>query len=292
MGAFNFAVGVIGRDHTHMVLRTAREERRRREPAQRQRGCEQEHDPDDRSTEHPAMLAWLLGSVNPSGQTPCDTCALAPEEDLPMKFYDCKTAPSPRRVRMLIAEKAITVETIQVDLANREHLGAAFRAINPYCTVPVLVLNDGSRLLDSNSISLYLDETFPGPNLSGRDARERAIVQMWQREMDQNGLNAVAECFRNSANGFRDRALTGALDFEQIPALAERGRRRVRQFFSDLDRRLSESTFIALDRFTIADITAFVTVEFTRAIKEPVPEDAHHLRRWREAVRARPSASV
>lgn len=209
-----------------------------------------------------------------------------------MRLYDCATAPSPRRVRMLIAEKGITIDTVQVDLAHGEHLGAAFRAVNPLCTVPVLELDDGTRLLDSNSISIYLDETFPGPNLTGRDAKERALVQQWQREMDLNGLNAVAECFRNRSKGFQNRALTGAVDYAQIPELSERGRKRVRQWLAELDVRLAGREFIALERFTIADITAFVTVEFMRAIKETVPEDAHHVRRWRAAVAARPSAGV
>jgi len=149
-----------------------------------------------------------------------------------MKFYDCLTAPSPRRVRMLIAEKGIQVETVQVDLARGEQLSEAFGRINPRRTVPVLELDDGTRLLDSNSISLYLDEVFPEPNLTGRGAKERAIIAMWQRDMDLNGLEAVAECFRNSAKGLRNRALTGAVDYEQIPALAERDRLRVRQFYN------------------------------------------------------------
>ena len=96
-----------------------------------------------------------------------------------LKFYDCLTAPSPRRVRMLIAEKAIKLQTIQVDLSKGEHLSDAFRAINPHQTVPVLELEDGTRLLDSNSISLYLDEVFPESNLTGTSPQERAVIAMW-----------------------------------------------------------------------------------------------------------------
>lgn len=209
-----------------------------------------------------------------------------------MKFYDCQTAPSPRRVRMFIAEKGITLPTVQVDLAKGEHLTEAFRKINPHGTVPVLELDDGTRLLDSNAISIYLDEVFPEPNLLGADAKERAVVAMWQRDMDLNGLMAIAECFRNSARGFRGRALTGAVDYEQIPALAERGRQRVRRFLADLNRRLGESDYVAGGRFTVADITAFVSVEFARAIREAVPDEATHLKRWREAIASRPSASA
>jgi glutathione S-transferase len=131
-----------------------------------------------------------------------------------MKLYDCRTAPSPRRVRMFIAEKGVRLETVQVDLAIGEHLSEAFEKINPLRTVPVLELDDGTAFLDSNSISLYLEAVFPDPSLIGRDAKERAVIAMWQREMDLNGLMAVAECFRNSSKGFRNRALTGPVDYE------------------------------------------------------------------------------
>lgn len=209
-----------------------------------------------------------------------------------MKFYDCATAPSPRRVRWVIAEKNITVEPVQVDLGRNEHLGDAFKKINPLCSVPVLELDDGTFLNESTAISVYLDETFPGINLTGTSPKERALVLMWQREMDWNGLNAVAECFRNRSKGFVDRALTGSVNYPQIPELSERARLRVRHFFGELDARLSQSEFVALDRFTIADITAFITIEFARAIKESVPESAVHLAKWRERIAARPGSRV
>jgi glutathione S-transferase len=110
-----------------------------------------------------------------------------------MKFYDCATAPSPRRVRIFIAEKGLDIETVQVDLASGEHLSDAFRQLNPQCTVPVLELDDGTCLNDSISISLYLDETYHEPNLMGRNAREKAVISMWQREMDSNGFLALGE---------------------------------------------------------------------------------------------------
>jgi len=207
-----------------------------------------------------------------------------------MKFYDCLTAPSPRRVRIFLAEKGISLDTVQVNLGAGEHFNSDFGAINPHRTVPVLDLEDGTRLLDSNSICLFLDETFAGPNLTGRDAKERAVIAMWQREMDLNGFMAVAECFRNSSKGFRDRALTGPVNYAQIPELAERGRQRVRQFFADLDARLKDSEFIAGDRFTVADITALVAVDFARAIKEGLPAEATSLKRWHASISSRPGA--
>jgi glutathione S-transferase len=209
-----------------------------------------------------------------------------------MKFYDCLTAPSPRRVRIFIAEKGVTLEIRMVDLANGEHLTDTFGKINPRRTVPVLELDDGTCLLDTFSICSYLEGIFPEPNLMGRDAKERAVIAMWQRHMDLDGQSAIAECFRNSSRGFRGRAMTGPVDYEQIPELAERGRQRVRQFFRDLDCRFADSEYVAGDRFTIADITALVAVDFARAIKETVPDDAMNLKRWREAVTLRPSSRV
>jgi glutathione S-transferase len=206
-----------------------------------------------------------------------------------MKFYDCPTAPSPRRIRIFLAEKGLKIETVQVDLGSGEQLSGGFAVINPNHTVPILELDDGTRLLDSNSISIYLDEIFPEPNLTGRDPKERAFVAMWQREMDINGLMAVAECFRNSSKGLKGRALTGAVDYAQIPELAERGRQRVRHFFADLDRRLGQREYVAGDRFTVADITALVTIDFARAIRESIPPAAVNLRRWYTSVSSRPS---
>jgi len=205
-----------------------------------------------------------------------------------MKFYDCSTAPSPRRVRIFIAEKGLEVETVEVDLRSGEHLGEAFAKINPHRTVPALELDDGTRLWDSNSICLYLEEVFPEPNLMGRDAREKGVVATWNRSMEWDGFTAVAEVLRNTAKGFRNRALTGPVDYEQIPALAERGRERVQHFFKELDARLSDCPYVAGDRFTIADITAVVTVDFAAWIKEGVPEGAANLRAWHERVSARP----
>jgi glutathione S-transferase len=188
---------------------------------------------------------------------------------------------------MLIAEKGLSLPTEYVDLAGGEHLTEAFGRINPHRTVPVLKLEDGTCLLDSTSISMYLDEVFPKNNLTGHSAKERALVAMWQREMDLNGLMAVAECFRNTSRGLTDRALTGPVNYPQIPELGERGRRRVRRFFSDLNARLGDSTYVAIERFTIADITAYVSVEFARAIKEQPSSELVHLARWRDAVAGR-----
>ena len=205
-----------------------------------------------------------------------------------MKFYDCATAPSPRRVRIFIAEKELDIPTVQVDLRAGEHLKDEFRAINPHATVPVLELDDGTTLLDSNSISIYLDEAFPEPNLMGRDATEKAVIAGWNRFAEWEGLAAAAECLRNSAKGMKGRAITGPVSYEQIPDLAERGRQRAHHFINELNARLTDSAFLAGDRFTVADITAVVAVDFMKWIKVEAPEDAYGLKRWYSDVCLRP----
>ncbi len=209
-----------------------------------------------------------------------------------MKFYDCTTAPSPRRVRIFLAEKGISVPTVQVDLRNNEQLTPAFRAINPDATVPSLELDGGTRINDAIGICVYFEAIHPQPPLLGESAEEKALVTSWQREVERNGFYAVMEAFRNWARGLKGRALPGPYDYEQIPALAERGRLRVGHFFEQMDARLAQSEFVAGARYTIADITALVTVDFAASAKLTIPESHAHLRRWHAQVSARPSAKA
>jgi len=209
-----------------------------------------------------------------------------------MKFYDCAIAPSPRRVRIFLAEKGMTVPTIQVDLRKGEQFGDAFRAVNPDCTVPVLELDDGTRIFDSVAICVYLEQTRPEPPLMGADPVERATVAEWQRRAERDGFLAVAEAFRNSTPAFKTRALPGPDDYPQIPALVERGRARTQTFFKVMNARLADRAFVAGERYTIADITALVAVDFAGWIKLTIPDDCAHLRRWHQAVAARPSAKA
>jgi glutathione S-transferase len=209
-----------------------------------------------------------------------------------MKFYDCTTAPSPRRVRIFMAEKGIEIPTVQVDLRNGEQLSDAFRKINPRCTVPVLELDDGTCLNETLAICHYLESQYPEPNLMGRDAREQALVINWNEQVMLEGFLAGADALRNVAKGFANRALTGPKDFGQIPELAERGRARLEEFMAMLDGRLADSPYVALDRYTLADIGAYVCVDFAGWIKLPVLEQWRNIRRWHEELSARPSATA
>lgn len=209
-----------------------------------------------------------------------------------MKFYDCKTAPSPRRVRIFAAEKGLRLETVQVDLANGEQFGATFREINPDCVVPVLELDDGSRITEVLAICQYLEELQPEPALIGRTAEERAIAMSWAIKAEQHGLMSIRDAFRNAAKGLKGHALTGPVSYEQIPELVERGRRGITGFLERLEQQLRSSEFVAGDSYSVADITAMVFVDFAGWIKIGLPDDAVHLKRWHDAVSSRPSATA
>ena len=209
-----------------------------------------------------------------------------------MKFYDCTTAPSPRRVRIFAAEKGIELETVQVDLANGEQFGDDFRQINPDCAVPVLELDDGTCLTEVVAICQYLEGLQAEPALFGTTNTERALVTMWNIKIEQQGFLAAQEAFRNSAKGLKQHAIAGPTPFAQIPELAERGRERIQLFFSRLDGQLADNKFVAGENYSIADISAMVVIDFVGWIKIRIPEDATHLARWHALVSSRPSAGA
>jgi glutathione S-transferase len=209
-----------------------------------------------------------------------------------MKFYDCATAPSPRRVRIFLAEKGIAVPTVQVNLRAGEHLGAAFRKINPDATVPALELDDGTVISDAIAICHYFEEMHPEPPLIGRTPQERALTIAANRRIERDGFYAVMEAFRNSTPGLKGRAIPGPDNYAQIPALAERGRQRVLRFFEGMNAHLEGREFVTGPRYSLADITAQITCEFAKWAKPPIPESCPHLARWFAAVSARPSAKA
>ena len=211
-------------------------------------------------------------------------------------LYDCATAPSPRRARILLAEKGIAHETVQVDLRTKEQLSDAFRAINPQCTVPALHIEDGTKaglvFTDNAAIAAYLEAAFPQPPLMGSTPAEKAEIASWHWRVEFEGLLAIAEALRNSAPAMENRALPGPVDYAQIPALAERGLARVRQFMDMLDQHLAGRTYIAAEQFSIVDITAVVAIDFARVVRVKPGEQHLNLRRWRDAMALRPSFSL
>jgi len=207
-------------------------------------------------------------------------------------LYDCATAPSPRRARILLAEKGVAHETVQVDLRNGEQLSDAYRKVNPQCTVPALRTDEGQVLADNAAITAYLEARFLQPPLLGATPQEKAEIASWNWRIEFEGLLAIAEALRNSSPAMANRALTGPVDYAQIPELAQRGLARVQQFFLTLNDRLADRDFVATDRFSIADITAVVAVDFARVVKVKPGEQHPHLQRWRAAMAQRPSMAL
>ena len=209
-----------------------------------------------------------------------------------LTFYDYTPAPSPRRARIFLHEKGIELETVQIDIAAGEQLGEAFRAICPTCTLPALRLEDDTVLTENAGIAAWAEAYQPNPPLLGTTPTEKGLVATWNARIEFEGLFAIAETLRNSSKGMKDRATTGPVNYAQIPQLAERGRTRLGHYFDTLNARLEGRDFVALDDFSLADITALVAVDFAKWVRVE-PSEAHaNIKRWHATVSARPSAKA
>lgn len=209
-----------------------------------------------------------------------------------MKLYDYKQAPNPRRVRIFMAEKGIEIETIQINLMKGEQRSESYRKINPMGEVPALVLDNGTCIAQTNAICRYLEDIYPENPLYGRNSEERALVESQNHLIQMNGIVAGAEAFRNSSPNFKNRAISGPHAYAQIPELAERGLQRVDNLFADLDKHFSDQQFLVGDYFSVADITAFCTIGFTRWVKKTIPSECTHLQRWYDQISSRQSAKA
>jgi glutathione S-transferase len=202
-----------------------------------------------------------------------------------MKLYDNATAPNPRRVRIFLAEKGMSIPVVQVDIAKAENRGAEFRAKNPFGQVPVLELDDGTFVSESVAICRYLEEVQPEPPLFGVGARERALTEMWNRRAELELTQQVFLCFQNTHDFFKGR-------LPQVPEFGAVAKRRAEAAFGVLDAVLANQRFLAGDRFSIADITALVGVDFGRVVKiRPTPEQKN-VARWHAEVSSRPSSTA
>lgn len=204
-------------------------------------------------------------------------------------FYDCSTAPSPRRARIVLAEKGIAADVRQVDLAKGEQLSAEFRAINPACTVPALVLEDGAVLTDNAGIAAWAEAVQPDPPLLGTTPLEKASVASWNSRIEGECFMAIAEVLRNTARGMKDRALPGPHNYAQIPDLAERGRARLLHFLDRFESHMAGRDWVATAAFSLADITAGVALDFAGWVKVDVNEGRPAIAAWRARLADRPS---
>ena len=210
-----------------------------------------------------------------------------------MKLYYFPGAPSPRKVGIVISEKGIEIPTTIVNLRAGEHRTEAFATTHAGMTLPVLELDDGTRITESLAIVHFLEQTYPEPNLMGVDPREQALVLMWHDICTLQGYLGIQERFRNSPDFPEGRALPGPVSHERIAALVDRGDRRIEAFFDSLDERLGESPYLATDRYTYADIAAFVYLGFAKRVTGRDPADGRdHVSRWAGEIAARPAVAA
>lgn len=205
-----------------------------------------------------------------------------------MKLYTTKLAPNPERVLMFLAEKGVTpeaagIELVEVSLVKGEHKQAGFTALSPLAHIPALQFNDGRVLTESRAICSYLEGVIPEPNLMGKDSEERAFIEMWDRRMELSLMSAIAHMVRHGHP-----AMT-AVESPQFPEWGQRNGERAEQILLWLDQELAGRAFIAGDRFTICDITAFVSLQFGRLMKYRPWERMPNLARWRTSMFARPT---
>ena len=203
-----------------------------------------------------------------------------------MKLYDAGRAPNPRRTRVFLAEKGINVPSEQVDMMAMQHKTPEYTAINPLQRMPALVLDDGTVITESIAISRYFEALQPEPPLFGVGAKEIAEVEMWNRRCELNLMFPVAQVFRHTHPAMKE------LEVPQVAEWGEANRPRVADFLKILDTQLKTHRFVAGNRFSVADITALVAIDFMKPSKIPLPEGLDNLQRWHAEVSARPSAKA
>jgi glutathione S-transferase len=201
-----------------------------------------------------------------------------------MKLYTTSVAPNPRRVTIFLAEKDISVPTVEIDLVKKENFLPDFLARNPLGRVPVLEFDDGSHLAESIAICRYFEATNPEPALFGTGARSQAEVEMWNRRMEFEILANVSGCFRHSHPYWEGR-------IEQVGDFGDLCRRTLGERMTWLDGELTDRPYIAGERFTVADITAVVAFDLAKVVKIRIPEELSNLTAWYASVSERPSVA-
>ena len=204
-----------------------------------------------------------------------------------MRLHVAHRAPNPRRVLMFLAEKQFTdVELVQVDLNAQEHRSEAYRALSPLSKVPALMLDDGRVLTESRAICTYIEGLRPEPNLMGVDADERAFIEMADRRMEWYLFAGIGQCIRHTHPGL------AALEQPQFPEFGRSQGDKAIDVARWLDGELARQPFVAGQRFTIADITAFCALEFARGLMKfnPGEQGLPHLQAYRDRIAARDSA--
>ncbi|CDX35979.1 Glutathione S-transferase [Mesorhizobium sp. ORS 3359] len=203
-----------------------------------------------------------------------------------MKLYDGGRAPNPRRVRVFLAEKGLTVPLVPVDMAALEHRGEEVAQRNPLRRLPVLELDDGTIITESIAICRYFEELHPEPALFGTGALGKAKVEMWQRRLELNLMVSVAAAFRHIHPAMKE------WEVPQIPEWGEANKQKAIEFLHLLDKELAEREFAAGDAYSVADITGMIAIDFMKPARIKVPEECTNVLRWYAALTSRPSAAA
>ena len=209
-----------------------------------------------------------------------------------MIIYDWHIAPNPRRLHIYLAEKGLNIPLEEVG-GDALKLKPEYVAKYPHALVPMLELDDGTCIGEVMAICRYFEEIYPNPPLMGVGPKDKAIVEMWEKRANEEGMLAASELFRNTHPAFADRGLPGsAQPIGQLPELVVRAKARLGRFFKKFDAQLAQNEFVAGQRYSVADATALCAVDFAKWTEVTIPADCKHLQRWHDAVSARPSAKA
>lgn len=203
-----------------------------------------------------------------------------------MKIYEAATAPNARRVRIFLHEKNITgIEFVQMDILRGDNLTEAFKQKNPLAKIPILELDDGTVISESVAICRYFEEINAEHPLMGSSPLEKAIIEQWQRRMELSLLMPTGMCFQHTSGYFKDR-------MNVVPDWGKECGENVKKFLAFLDQHLASSEYIAGDSFSIADITALISIDFNRVNNIRIADEQKNLKRWYANVSSRPSAKA
>lgn len=207
-----------------------------------------------------------------------------------MKLYEFPPAANAQRVRVYLAEKGLTLDTVELNVREDKQFAEPFNSMNPFHCVPFLELDDGTIIAESLAICRYLEELHPEPPLFGATAAERAVIEMWTRRFELDGFVPMLHAVRNHVPMFAGKVVPGTRsDLPQLPELVQRGTEMMAIFLSRIEPHFAQNTFAAGDMFSIADITGFFTVRMTGAVGMEIADDYPNVARWFGEVSARPA---
>jgi len=200
-----------------------------------------------------------------------------------LKLYHAPKAINPERVVHFLKAKGKldAVEIEEISIMKLEHKTPEYRALSPYAQVPVLVLDDGTTITESRAICSYFEALYPDPNLMGRDPKEKALIEMWDRRVEMMFLVGLATWFRNPSPFMKD------LETPQLPEAGAKAEAAVRKVVASFDADLADKEWLAADRYSIADITLYLVCGFSGVVRWKPHEEHANIGAWYNRVQAK-----